>query len=209
MKFKFFGSLSPDLSIAYIANHKAGSTAVTCALAELGYSQRGMHEINASSAKYIFSFTRNPYSRLFSRYMHLKDSVSKLEVGTLKRGSQAHKSVNVLLEKKVINSDGFMFDDFVKFAINNFDPHWEPQVEKFERQFYSLKNINFIGKMENLQAEYNAVCNEIGIQKKTLRIVNKRAHKHYSEYYNQELIEIVSKWYKRDLDEFGYKFNDS
>ena len=134
MKFKIFGSLGPDFSIAYIANHKAGSTSVSIALKKLGFSKRATHEINASSSKYIFSFTRNPYDRLVSRDVHLKDSISQLKAKRLKRGSAAYKSVHALLEDKTINTDDFLFCDFLKIAFNNFDPHWESQVGKFERQ---------------------------------------------------------------------------
>ena len=35
---------------------------------------------------------------------------------------------------------------------------------------------------------------------------NATKHKDYTEFYNSELVELVSKKFKHDLDYFGYKF---
>jgi len=63
-----------------------------------------------------------------------------------------------------------------------------------------------IGRVEEMQQSYDEICDRIGIQTTQLEKANSSKHGDYRQYYDQELIDGVSKLYGRDLELFGYDF---
>lgn len=63
-----------------------------------------------------------------------------------------------------------------------------------------------VGRVEEMQSSYEAICSRIGIPSTTLGQVNSSRRGHYRDYYDQELIDGVSELYRRDLELFGYSF---
>ena len=74
---------------------------------------------------------------------------------------------------------------------------------------------DFIGKFENLEADFNKVCDKIGIPRQRLSHHNCKEqhypgenHQHYSCYYDDESRKLVSDKYRRDIEIFDYTYEN-
>ncbi|MDR7133726.1 hypothetical protein J2X06_000910 [Lysobacter niastensis] len=63
-----------------------------------------------------------------------------------------------------------------------------------------------IGRVEDMQSSYDAICERIGIPTASLGQVNSSRRGSYRDYYDQALIDGVADFYQRDLELFGYEF---
>jgi hypothetical protein len=63
-----------------------------------------------------------------------------------------------------------------------------------------------VGRVEDMQTCYDAMCRRIGIPSRALEQVNSSRRGSYRGYYDQRLIDGVRELYGRDLELFGYNF---
>ena len=134
---------------------------------------------------YKFAFVRNPWARVLSWYFFCK-SAKEPDRNTSN-----------------ISFDEFVIDEGCRHRIWGAWPKYHPS----RLQYTFTQGCDFIGRTENLQSDFNIVCDKIGIpHQEFLHCGNKTEHKHYTEYYNDETIKIVADYFAEDIDYFNFEY---
>ncbi len=69
-------------------------------------------------------------------------------------------------------------------------------------------DIDFLIRFERLNEDFEQVCEKLDIPHKPLPIRNISGHTHYSEYYDEDLKELVSQRFKDEIAFGDYHFED-
>jgi hypothetical protein len=69
--------------------------------------------------------------------------------------------------------------------------------------------MDFVGRFENLQCDFDTACEKIGISKHKLDFKNKSQRSgSYEDFYDSETRDLVSNLFEKDIDLFKYSFGD-
>ncbi len=149
---------------------------------------------------YKFCFIRHTYDWIVAGYKHCCD-VSYFS--------------NYPDDIKMSKANEFTFEFYVK--------NWlMPDNTQLDFMTFNGKmHMDFVGRFEDLQNDYNKVCTTVGIPRKDLSKLNssegrnyilpsmeQKAKQHYSLWFTDELLEMVNQKYKQEIDYFNFKFED-
>ncbi len=136
-----------------------------------------------------FAFVRNPWDLQVSSYHHIKRERPHL-----------------------MNAD----EDFETFLRRKLDPEraWQYHIDTsitpqsdYLIDLHGNLIVDFIGRYENLQNDFDTACDQIGVPRQTLphkRKANDRAR--YREYYNDSTRALVAEHFEQDIERLGYEF---
>ena len=136
---------------------------------------------------FVFVFVRNPFERLISGWKSFCE--------------KSPPYVHVDFEMFIKNNDGLGWLNSEGLAQND---HWSPLCHYVECDDKN-KFVDFIGKYESLYSDWDYVAKKINLPT-NLPKANSSSHDYYRNYYTDELVEIASKFYKRDLELLDYEF---
>jgi hypothetical protein len=148
-----------------------------------------------------FSFTRNPWDRELSIYHYIIKRRDKY--GCPQAAKLLNKSAGGVSFENWIKSDYYSSDAGAMIAMNLPQCSW---VDFNDPKF-------FVFSYENLQKDFNSMCDMIGLKPMRLGHNEKGAYRAYNdmpymEYYDDEMMEIVSKKCVKDIKTFNYKFGE-
>jgi len=132
-----------------------------------------------------FTFVRNPWDRLVSKYHWALKTSWDNEKGFIKK------------IKKL--------EDFEEYVLS-------PLCDKTNCKDFILSEngdieIDFIGKYENLNRDFFSICEKLNLSTSGLNKFNRSLHNHYTNYYNPLSRDLVADWFESDIIEFHYLFN--
>ena len=134
-----------------------------------------------------FTFVRNPWDMRVSLYKYLAKG--------------GHRSLTRYARR-------LSFPNWIKRYSNRVNVNTTHTGRTQLSYIEPSENMDFIGRFENLQEDFNVVCNKIGIPRQELPHKNKSKREHYTEYYDDETRQIVAEKYAKDIEYFGYEFGE-
>ncbi len=146
-----------------------------------------------------FTFVRNPWDRAVSAFFYLK------------KGGMNEQDRRWGLKNLAPYKD---FDTFARRWINEksvlLHSHFKPQYQYVCLPGKREPAVDFIGYFENLEADYNVVREKLGTgEALQSRNVTRERHRDYRQYYSEETKRIVAEAYRKDIELFGYDFDNS
>ena len=145
---------------------------------------------------YKFTFVRNPWDRVVSVWKQFKKDKKYLANKELPLDLPFGKYVNMI--------EGYNFESFqpnLDWIYWHLYPQHKHVVDENGETI-----IDFIGRFESLQKDFDYVCAVLDIPASKLIRANRTIHKHYSHYYTKENQKVIHDKFKTDIDLFNYKF---
>ena len=132
-----------------------------------------------------FTIVRNPFDRFVSEFLFYEQTYWAKEYHNLNFEEFVHVATNLHAEKRR----------------SVFDGHLEPQ-----HYYLDYKLPIHIFKFENLVPLEEWLSEKTNKQIKLPYELKNKTREHYTEYYNSNTLEKISKFYEKDLELFNYKF---
>ena len=140
-----------------------------------------------------FTFVRNPWDRLVSYYEFSKQRYERL------------KKLELLSNDLICKNFGENVKSFEDFILNL--ETYAPNSDSYYYSINGTKELNYVGKVDTIQHDFDYVCKIIGIPTTTLPRLQSSNRKHYTKYYNEFSKKIVSDRFSDDIEMFGHIFS--
>ena len=156
------------------------------------YTAMELREIVGATAfgnMFKFCFVRNPWDKVFSEF--------RFRIWTNQNELTSDASFAQWVRSTYVEQDP-RYHDWPKMFL--------PQLEWITDEEGHIA-VDFVGRFENLQHDFNRICNSIGMERIALPHENKsRETNRYRKFYDDETRSIVEKVFKADIEYFGYEF---
>lgn len=177
------------------------------------FASQAAERVDDWEGHFKFAFVRNPWDRLVSWYSMINNARVRDSEGQATKTQRRRIDKHPLWRYVVENSE--TFEDFIKNCTD--------EVEIRDGYFYSFaynqldyitdKNgevmVDFIGRFENFADDLIAVFNKVGLDANEIPHKNRSPHDHYSTLYTPETEQIVRERFRRDIEYFGYEFENA
>jgi hypothetical protein len=147
---------------------------------------------------YKFAFVRNPWDRFVSAFYYLKKG------GRNKQDK--NWSDKYIEEDESLGHFIIRLDKYQSFRLKVLrHQHFEPQINYLKDKSENL-NIDFIGRFENLNNDFQRITDELQVSVKLKQININKEKDHYKIYYNDQTKDIIGRIYAEDIKTLNYQW---
>ena len=156
---------------------------------------------------------RNPWDRMVSLYQFRKqEGHDKWIYGDKDYGFKEwllNPSVKGLRDDSILMDPNFYKNHLPVLGIQWFghNKHWLPQLNMISDTEDNIL-VDIILKTETLSEDWQKFAKHIKRDLEPIKRLNTTEHKKYTEYYDDETIEYVSKLFYKDISAFNYSFGN-
>lgn len=155
--------------------------------------------------KRLFKFTivRNPWDRAVSQYSHLWSSMHENFPSFTEWVKIVYGEV---LPVAYSNHDKFITFKYGSNTVNGLLKPYMPQLD-WLRDGNGKMLVNYVGRHENLQEDFNVICDKIGVARKLLPHDNaSQREMGYRGYYDNKSRKLVGDFFQKEIKKFSYNF---
>ena len=136
-----------------------------------------------------FCFVRNPWDKVASEF--------RFRVSTCQTGLSESSDFKEWVIRAYLQRD-LEINDWSRMFMSQMD--WITDGD-------GTVIVDFVGRFEKLQADFDIVCDRLGIAPVELPWLNATRSDHgYRQYFDEETKGIIGNTFKRDIAAFGYEF---
>jgi len=207
--------ISHDHKFIFIHVPKTGGTSIENALGLSGPRHNTAleylnHYPEIWESYFTFSFVRNPWDRLFS-YYNFRRRIRQLEAENTLTFKEWLVRIAELVKSE--NHKRLNVEFAPRLGVGTIEKnHAEGWRVKLDNALYMLTDehgkviVDFIGRFERLQQDFDIVCDKLNIAPRKLPCTNKSQHDPYWKYYDGDGEKIVAELCQKDIALFGYQF---
>jgi hypothetical protein len=175
-QLKAYTKLKQHLGISFMPQPHADHIRAAALREEMGWE--------VFESYYSFAFVRDPWAWVLSNYTYARRNPRHWR----------HKLVHAFKD----------FDEYCRWFCT------EDEKIKFQKDYVfddkGRQVVDFIGKMENIEADFAHICGHLGIRA-SLPHFNASRHESHLQHYSDELFELVKETFAEDIRLLGYPPN--
>lgn len=154
-----------------------------------------------------FAFVRNPWERLVSWYSVITQQYPEPPWDALPPEQRPNKMW------QYVKRNARTFDEFLYRCTEPIEDSDGRKSFVYNQLDYVADAdgnllVDFVGRVEHLEADLATVCQRLSVDPSTYAPLNGSQHPHYSTFYSAATRELVRERYARDIEFFGYTFDE-
>jgi hypothetical protein len=151
-----------------------------------------------------FGFVRNPFDRLVSAWKMFCEGTAD-DAWHLPEGGALTLTLQQVLRLALDETAAFghpRYNQVRPDPLIRLKNHVIPQTHPY----HGLQHVEFIGRFESLQTDFDSVIRRLGLPPTRLPRTNWTRHGPYQQYFDHTTRALAEQLYREDLDAFGYDF---